>query len=459
MTKLIVTKRMMERPNDSWTLKSYLDSGGMVAARKALKEMSKKDVLTELMQSKLRGRGGAGFPTAKKWSFVGKSFPRYLCVNGDEAEVGTFKDRMLMERDPFQLLEGMIIASYCLEVEHAFIYCRGELRTAYDRLTKAVEELENAGYLGRNIFDTKMSLKVTVHRAGGAYIAGEETALLSSLEGYRAWPRLKPPFPAVEGLYAQPTIVNNVETISYLPWIMENGGKAFAAMGTDGSAGTRLFCLSGDVNRPGNFELEQGTTFREFVDRWGQGVRNNSTVKAIIPGGASAPWFGAEALDYPMDDDFVASKGSMMGSGGIMIMNQEADIVAAAWRLVKFFAVESCGQCTPCREGITWLSDIYERLLSGQGRSQDIDLLLDIGDNISPGLKWPPVYTTICVLAPSAVAPIESSIRMFRGDYEARVTGGPDGGPGGTATGADSASSGSRRVSLTRRKLEVRARQ
>jgi NADH-quinone oxidoreductase subunit F len=422
MAELILTKRMLERPDDSWTLDAYEATGGYDALRKVLSEMSPAQVRDEVKASGLRGRGGAGFPTGTKWGFLPEGvYPRYLVVNADEGEPGTFKDRMLMERDPHQLVEGSVISAYALEAEHVFIYLRGELRTAYERVCQAVTDATERGYIGPSVLGTDFGVEVTVHRAAGAYICGEETALLSSLEGHRGWPRLRPPFPAVQGLYAKPTIVNNVETISNVPHIAAKGGDWYAAMGTEKSTGTRLYCVSGHVNRPGNYEIENGTTFRELFDRWCKGVRNGGRVKAFVPGGASAPWFDASKLDVPMDMDTVIAEGSMLGSGAVIVMDQDTDVPKAAWRLVKFFAHESCGQCTPCREGLHWLADIMGRILSGRGRPEDLDLLLDVGDNITPGLAWPPAQTTICVLGPSGVAPIMSTLRLFRDEYEAKI--------------------------------------
>lgn len=420
MADLVLTKRMIERPDDSWTIAAYEETGGYAALRQALGDMSPEQVHEEVKASGLRGRGGAGFPTGVKWGFLPEGeFPRYLVVNGDEGEPGTFKDRMLMERDPHQLVEGAVISAYAIGAEHVFIYCRGELRNAYERLCRAVAEAQEKGYIGSSVLGSGFGVRVTVHRAAGAYICGEETALLTSLEGYRGWPRLKPPFPAVKGLYASPTIVNNIETLSNVPWIVRNGGAAYAAMGTEKSPGTRLFCLSGHVNRPGNYEIELGTPFREFFDRWGQGVRDGGRVKAFIPGGASAPWLDSSSLDLPMAMEALDSVGSMLGSGAVVVMDETTNVVRPVWNLVHFFAHESCGQCTPCREGTHWLEDILERIVEGRGRRADLDLLLDVADNISPGLGWPPAQTTICVLGPSACAPIWSTLHLFRDDYEA----------------------------------------
>jgi len=426
MAELVLTKRMLESAT-AHTIEGYEATGGYRALRQALGEMTPEQVHEEVKKSGLRGRGGAGFPCGVKWGFVPEGvFPRYLVINGDEGEPGTFKDRMLMERDPHQLVEGIILASFALGVEHAFVYCRGEMLLANQRLQDAVASAEAKGYLGNNILGSGFNCRITVHCAAGAYICGEETALLTSLEGFRGWPRLRPPFPAVKGLYDKPTVVNNVETISNVSHIVAKGGDWYASMGTEKSTGTRLFCVSGHVNRPGNYEVELGTTFDELFGRWAKGIRNGHELKAFVPGGASAPWFDASKSKLPLDMDVIIAEGSMLGSGAIMVMDETTDIVRAAWRLVKFFAHESCGQCTPCREGTDWLEEIMERMLDGQGRPSDIGLLMDVSDNISPGLSWPPAQTTICPLGPSATAPIASTIRLFPGDYERLVAGNTD---------------------------------
>ena len=422
MTELILTKRMVAHPSDSHTLSRYLETGGYVALRKALFDMSTDEIIAEVKASNMRGRGGAGFPMGVKWGFLAPATPRYLVVNCDESEPGTFNDRQLTERDPHQLLEGIVIASYALGVEHAFVYIRGEYPKAARRLQHAIEEAHNAGYLGANILDSGYSLDVTIHLGGGAYICGEETALLNSLEGRRGEPRLKPPFPAVEGLYAKPTIVNNVESIANVPWIVENSGAAYAAIGPERSAGMKMVSVSGHVNKPGNYEIELGMSWREFIYDIAGGIRNGLELKAWIPGGASAPWFVPDVhLDTPFTIDDVASNGSMLGAGAVIVMDENTNVVAAAHRLVYFFADESCGQCTPCREGTIWLADVLKRILDGKGRPEDIDLLLSISEGISPGLKWPPVMTTICPLGPSAVSPITSITRYFRPEIEAMI--------------------------------------
>ena len=422
MSDLILTKRMVAHPSDSHTLTRYLETGGYVALRQALFDMSIDDVVAEVKASNMRGRGGAGFPMGVKWGFLAPATPRYLVVNCDESEPGTFNDRQLTERDPHQLLEGIVIASYALGVEHAFVYIRGEYPKAARRLQHAIEEAHDAGYLGANVLDSGYSLDVTIHLGGGAYICGEETALLNSLEGRRGEPRLKPPFPAVEGLYAKPTIVNNVESIANVPWIVENSGAAYAAIGPERSAGMKMISVSGHVNKPGNYEIELGMSWRDFIYDIAGGIRDGLELKAWIPGGASAPWFVPDVhLDTPFTIDDVASNGSMLGAGAVIVMDENTNVVAAAHRLVRFFAHESCGQCTPCREGTSWLADVLARILDGRGRPEDIDLLLSISESISPGLKWPPIMTTICPLGPSAVSPITSITRYFRPEIEAMI--------------------------------------
>ncbi|MCH8991675.1 MAG: NADH-quinone oxidoreductase subunit NuoF [Acidobacteria bacterium] len=423
MTQKILTVRMEEHPSDSHTLARYLGTGGYATLNTALTELSPDDVTAEVRAANLRGRGGASFPTGVKWGFLPKETrPRYLVINADESEPGTFKGRLLLERDPHQLLEGIALSAYALDVQRAFVYVRGEYTKPARRLQRAIDEAYQGGYLGAGIAGSKFSLDVTVHLGAGAYICGEETALLSSLEGRRGEPRIKPPFPAVEGLYAMPTIVNNVETISNVPWIVANGGFAFASIGPQTSAGTRLMSLSGHVARPGDYEIVLGLTWRDLIYDVGGGIRDDRPLKTWVPGGASAPWFVPdEHLDTLVTIDDIAANGSMIGSGAVIVMDDTTNVVAAAHRIVKFFAHESCGQCTPCREGTTWLERILDRILTGQGRREDLDLLLDVSDNISPGLSWPPAMTTICPLGPSATAPIVSIMRYFRDEVEAMI--------------------------------------
>ncbi len=418
----ILTARMDAHPVDSHTLSRYLDTGGYDGLRKALAEMTPEQVTEEVKASNMRGRGGAGFPTGVKWGFLADADPRYLVVNCDESEPGTFNDRQLAERDPHQLLDGIAITSYALGVSHAFVYIRGEYPKVARRLQAAIDEAMDAGYLGTGILGTDFDLEVTLHLGGGAYICGEETALLNSLEGRRGEPRLKPPFPAVEGLYAKPTIVNNVESIANVPWITLNGGAAYAAIGPERSSGTKMVSVSGHVKNPGNYEIVMGMSWREFIFDVAGGIRDDNELKTWIPGGASAPWFvPSEHLDTPLTLDDVAANGSMVGAGAVVIMDHTTNVVAAAHSIVRFFAHESCGQCTPCREGTSWLEDILQRILDGRGRPEDLDLLLDVSDNISPGLGWPPAMTTICPLGPSATAPVASILRWFRPEVEAMI--------------------------------------
>ncbi len=425
MTQKILTARMEEHPSDSNTLARYLNTGGYDTLEKALTEMTPQDVADQVESSNIRGRGGASFPTGTKWRFLAKAQPRYLIVNADESEPGTFKDRILLERDPHQLIEGIALSAYALDVNHAFVYVRGEYPKPARRLQRALDEAHEAGYLGANIAGSDFSLDITVHLGAGAYICGEETALLSSLEGRRGEPRIKPPFPAVAGLYGMPTIVNNVETISNIPWIVANGGFAYSSIGPQTSAGTRLLSLSGHIENPGDYEVVLGLTWRELIYDIGGGIPNRRDLKAWVPGGASAPWFvPGEHLDTPVTIDDIAANGSMIGSGAVIVMDETTNVVAAAHRIVRFFAHESCGQCTPCREGTTWLERILDRILIGHGSPEDLDLLLDVSDNISPGLAWPPAMTTICPLGPSATAPIVSIMRHFRDEVEAMVGGG-----------------------------------
>ena len=416
---LLLTKHMRENPENSHLIDVYEKNNGYSAARKVLKDNNPGDVIEEIKTSNIRGRGGAGFPTGVKWGFLAEDQERYLVINADESEPGTFKDRILLERDPHQLIEGIIVTSFASNISKAFIYIRGEYAKPARRVQDAVEQAYEKGYLGKNIFDSGKDLDVVVHLGAGAYICGEETALLNSLEGRRGEPRLKPPyFPAVKGLYNKPTLVNNVETISSVPWIINNSGKDYAKLGVEGSTGTRIFSLSGHINNPGNFEIEMGCSFGEFIDTFGNGIKENKAVKAYIPGGASAPWFTGDQLDIKMTIDDVANAGSMLGSGAVVVMDEDTNLVLAAKSIVSFFAHESCGQCTPCREGTTWLEMILDRIASGRGRTSDIDLLLDVCDNISPGLTWPPQMTTICPLGPSAVSPITSLMGSFREEVE-----------------------------------------
>jgi NADH-quinone oxidoreductase subunit F len=418
----IVTARMGH--DDSFTLERSLATGGYEGLRKAL-TMTPAAVAAEVDAASLLGRGGAGFPAGRKWSMLRRDPLTYLVINGDESEPATFKDHLLIERDPHQLVEGVLIAAYALQVSAAFIYIRGEFALGLERVTQAVNDAYAHGAIGSDIFGSGFSIDLVVHPGAGAYICGEETALLESLEGKRGFPRIKPPFfPAAVGLYGQPTVVNNVETMSNLPWIVLNGGAAFAALGVGRSTGTRLFALSGRVRNPGAYELEMAkTTFRDLIyaPLLGGGVRAGNDLKAFIPGGVSAPWFGPDRVDLPLGQDEVAEAGSMLGSGSIVVMDSADCMVRAAWRITRFFFRESCGQCTPCREGAGWLERVLYRIEHGDGREEDLELLLDVCDNISPGLQWPPQQTTICVLGPSIPSSIHSAIAMFRDEFLVHV--------------------------------------
>jgi len=411
---------------DGHTIEGYTRTGGYEALRSAL-DMTSQEVHDEVRAASLLGRGGAGFPAGVKWGFCpADKWPRYLVVNGDESEPGTYKDRLLLERDPHQLIEGCLIACYAMGLSQCFLYVRGEMAHAQERIATALNEAYDAGFIGKNILGTDFSVDIVLHWGAGAYIVGEETALIESLEGNRGMPRLKPPFfPAAVGLYGQPTIVNNVETLANLPWIITNSAASFTELGFENSKGTRLFAVSGHVNNPGVFEVEFGvTTFRDIIynDDLAGGIRDGNTLKAYIPGGASAIWFFEEHLDLPLEKTIVDKAGSMLGSGAIVVMDDTTDMVKACHNVVRFFARESCGKCTPCREGTTWLERILSRILEGQGRPSDINMLLDVCENISPGLAWPPKQTTICPLGPSAVSPIISAVNRFRPEFEAYIT-------------------------------------
>ncbi len=432
----IVTSRFPHE--DSHTLVRALATGGYDGLKDALRR-TPAEVAAEVKNAVLLGRGGAGFPAGIKWGFMPPVWPRYLVVNGDESEPGTYKDRLLMERDPHQLIEGCIIACYALGLNQCFLYVRGEMALAQELIAQALNDAYAAGYVGKNILGTDVSIDVVLHWGAGAYIVGEETALIESLEGNRGRPRLKPPFfPAAKGLYMKPTIVNNVETLANLPWLMVNGAEKFKTYGSEKSPGTRMLAISGHVNRPGVYEVEQGVvTFRDlfYGEQYCQGIKDGNELKAFVPGGGSAPWFFEDQLDLPIEASEVGPAGSMLGSGAIMVMDETTDIVKACLRLVRFYARESCGKCTPCREGTAWEEKILQRILDGHGRPEDLDLLLEIGESISPGVypvasfeaedldpvPFPPKQTTICPLGPSSVAPITSAVRRFRAEFEALI--------------------------------------
>jgi NADH-quinone oxidoreductase subunit F len=398
-------------PNGTW-LEGYLADGGYQAAKKALTEMSREEVIDEVLQANLRGLGGAGFPAGRKWSFVPKNSekPVYLVANADEGEPGTFKDRYIMERDPHALLEGMLIAAYAIGSHKAYVYIRGEYFRSAHRLQRAIDEAKAAGWLGKDIQGTGYDLEVVIHRGAGAYICGEETALLSSLEGGKGFPRLKPPFPAISGLFACPTIVNNVETLACVPYILKHGASQFAGIGTEHQGGTRLFCVSGHVNRPGVYEAPVSITLRELIEDCAQGVRDGNQLKAIIPGGISAKVLTADEVDVAMDFDALAEAGSMAGSGGVIVMDDTTCMVAALDNASRFYADESCGQCSPCREGTGWVHRILTRIMAGGGTLQDLEDLVAIADDMEG--------KTICVFADAAAWPVQSYIAKFRAEFE-----------------------------------------
>jgi len=418
----IVTRRL-DRPR-SWTLESYLADGGYEGLRAAL-AMTPEAIHGQVNTANILGRGGAGFEAGRKWGMLRQAEPLYLTINGDESEPATFKDHMLIEGDPHQLIEGSLICAYAIGADQVFLFVRGEFPLAIERLQAALNEAYTYGAVGRDIFGSGFSLDVVVHPGAGAYICGEETALLESLEGKRGYPRIKPPFfPAAIGLYGAPTIVNNVETVSNLPWVVLHGGDGFAALGEGRSKGTKVLALAGHVRRPGNYEIEWAkATFRDLIydPRLGGGIRDGNELKAFIPGGVSSPWLGPEHLDVSLSNDAIAEVGAMAGSGSVVPMDHTTCVVRAAWRIVRFFHKESCGQCTPCREGGGWLEKILLRIENGQGREPDLDLLMDVCDNISPGVRWPPAQTTICVLGPSMPPAVASGLAMFRDEYLAHI--------------------------------------
>ncbi|NRQ32566.1 NADH-quinone oxidoreductase subunit NuoF [Nonomuraea sp. NN258] len=391
---------------NSFTLDGY---GEYEAAKKAL-GMDPDAVIQAVKDSGLRGRGGAGFPTGMKWGFIpqGDGKPHYLVVNADESEPGTCKDIPLMMANPHSLVEGIIITSFAIRANHAFIYVRGEVLHVIRRLHAAVREAYEKGYLGKDIFGSGYDLELVVHSGAGAYICGEETALLDSLEGFRGQPRLKPPFPAVAGLYASPTVVNNVESIASVPSIIGNGADWFASMGTEKSKGFGIFSLSGHVTRPGQYEAPLGITLRELLDMAG-GIREGHQIKFWTPGGSSTPIFTDEHLDVPLDFEAVGAKGSMLGTRALQIFDETTCVVRTVLRWTEFYAHESCGKCTPCREGTYWLKQVLKRLEKGQGTEEDLTTITDIADNI--------LGRSFCALGDGATSPIHSSVKYFREEY------------------------------------------
>ncbi len=391
----------------------YRERGGYRQWERVVRELQPAEVLSIVETSGLRGRGGAGFPTGKKWAFLPADKPvRYLVCNGDEAEPGTFKDHMLLEEAPHLVLEGMLIGAYGIACHHAFIYIRGEFKRGYEIFCAALEEARRAGYLGKSVFGTGYDIDVTVHRGAGAYICGEETGLLNSLEGKRGEPRLKPPFPAVEGLYGMPTVVNNVETLAYLVPIMERGAQWFASVGTERSKGYKIVSVSGHVRKPGNYEIPLGTPVREIIELAG-GLRPGRRLMAVQPGGGSSACIFEEDLDLPYDYESMTKAGSMLGSGAFVVFDDTTDFVNAAYNLVRFFAHESCGQCTPCREGGSWMERVLERLVHHRGVPGDDDMLLRVSGSIT-GLN-------LCALGDSIEPFLKSVMRRFPEQFRSRI--------------------------------------
>ncbi len=407
----------------NWRLKAYEAREGYAALRKILTEvndagvkgLTQDQVIATVKESALRGRGGAGFPTGLKWSFMPRQFPgqKYLVCNSDEGEPGTCKDRDLLQFNPHQVIEGMIIAAYAMGIDVGYNYIHGEIFQTYDRFEEALEEARAAGYLGSNILGSKFSFQLHACHGFGAYICGEETALLESIEGKKGQPRFKPPFPASFGLYGKPTTVNNTETFAAVPWIIRNGGQAYLQCGKPNNGGTKIYSVSGDVELPGNYEVPLGTPFAKLLELAG-GVRKGRTLKAVIPGGSSAPVLPARIMmECTMDYDSIAKAGSMLGSGAVIVMDDSRDMVECLLRLSYFYMHESCGQCTPCREGTGWLWRVVDRVHNGHGKPSDLVLLNDVADNIQG--------RTICALGDAAAMPVRAMIKHFRHEFEAKI--------------------------------------
>jgi NADH-quinone oxidoreductase subunit F len=402
---------------DSHKIDVYLQRQGYQALGKALKEMSPESIIDEVKKSSLRGRGGAGFPTGMKWSFVPKDSPKpkYVLCNADESEPGTCKDRPLMEMDPHQLIEGMIIAGRAIGSHQGFIYIRGEYRYVLDIVDAAIAEAYERGYLGKNILGTGFDFDLLIHTGAGAYECGEESALMESLEGKRGYPRIKPPFPAVVGLYGCPTVINNVETLSAVPAIIREGGETYLNRGTPKNGGTRLLCVAGHVNKPGIYEIPLGMNMKKFIYEMAGGIPGNKKIKAVIPGGSSCPLLTADEIDIPMDYDSVAKAGSMLGSGGMVVMDENTCMVDMARRIMHFYAHESCGWCIPCREGTTWLRKTLERFHAGFGRPEDIDNIAELAKNM--------LGRTFCPLGDAAALPTISIVQKWRNEFEDHLHG------------------------------------
>jgi len=398
------------------TIAAYRKAGGYETVAATLGKMPADQVIEVVKASGLRGRGGAGFPTGMKWSFVPKASPkpRYIVCNADESEPGTFKDRELMEKNPHLLIEGMILAGYAIGSNLGYIYLRGEFEYIQRIIDRAIAEARAAHILGDNVMGSGYRFELHTHLGAGAYICGEETALLSSLEGYRGQPRLKPPFPAVEGLYACPTVVNNTETLMCVPHILKNGAAWHRQWGTEKSAGTKVFSVSGPVKRPGNYEVPLGYSMKQLIEQDCGGMVEGLRVKAVIPGGSSVPLLPAADLDTPLDYESMNAKGTFLGSGGVIVIDDQTCIVDALWNVTRFYEHESCGKCTPCREGTYWMAEVFERLENGHGKDTDIDLLASVADNI--------LGKSFCALGDAAAMPVQGALKHFRDEFEYHVT-------------------------------------
>ncbi|WP_370264428.1 NADH-quinone oxidoreductase subunit NuoF [Limnobacter sp.] len=401
----------------NWDLKGYEARGGYKALRKILTEgISQEDVIAEVKKSALRGRGGAGFPTGLKWSFMPRQFPgqKYLACNSDEGEPGTFKDRDILRYNPHSVIEGMAIAAYAMGISVGYNYIHGEIWETYERFEEALEQARAAGYLGDNIMGSNFSFQVHAHQGYGAYICGEETALIESIEGKKGQPRFKPPFPASYGIYGKPTTINNTETFAAVPFILQNGGDWFLELGKPNNGGTKIFSISGDVEKPGNYEIPLGTPFAKLLELAG-GMKGGRKIKAVIPGGSSMPVLpGDVMMATDMDYDSIAKAGSMLGSGAVIVMDETRCMVKSLLRLSYFYYEESCGQCTPCREGTGWLYRIVNRIEHGQGRPEDLDMLNSIADNIQG--------RTICALGDAAAMPVRAFLKHFHEEFEHHIT-------------------------------------
>ena len=411
--QVILRNQDLDRP---WEMEQYRSRGGYEMLTKIFKgEMTPAQIIDEVKASNLRGRGGAGFPTGVKWSFINRDAPGdvYLVCNSDEGEPGTFKDRDILRYNPHQLVEGMIIAGYAIGARAGYNYIRGEFWEPYERFEAAIEEARAAGFLGKNIMGSGFDFDLHVHLGAGAYVCGEESALLESIEGKKGQPRFKPPFPAQVGLYGAPTIINNTESLTAIPVILEKGGEWFKNLGVENSGGTKLFSISGNVNNPGVFEVPMGTPFAKLLEM-AVGVKEGRTLKAVIPGGSSSPVIpGEQMMELNMDYDSIAGAGSMLGSGAVIVLDDQQCMVKLLERMSYFYYEESCGQCTPCREGTGWLWRIIRRIENGEGRQEDLDLLLDVGSKIAG--------RTICALGDAAVMPVQGMLKHFRDEFQYHI--------------------------------------